>query len=148
MSGITAQSATKTLAAGDTVVDNSVSGYVSKEQISLGLTGTPTTALWSISKPNTSGSSCQIDDDTSLRPKFSPNAEGIYVISCLVDGITTYVLRIYVVSVAVTTSISAIHFLPCSNAQIPTPRSGVTQFFSSDSGVMSQKLTDGTVIPI
>ncbi len=145
MAGITAISATKTLGSGDTSADNTTSGYVSKEQISLGLTGSPVTALWSLSKPNASGSSCQLDDETSLTPKFSPNVEGMYVVSCLVDGSTTYILRISAVDTTITSAISAIHFLPCLNSQIPTPRSGRTVFFSSDSGAMSQKLPDGTV---
>lgn len=148
MSGITAISATKTLGAGDTISDNTVSGFVSKEQISLGITGSPIDALWSISKPSTSSSACKLDDVTSLRPKFSPDVDGVFVVSCLVDGSTTYILRFAITNTAVTSAISAIHFLPCLNSQIPTPSSGVTVFFSSDSGVMSQKLTNGTVLAL
>ncbi len=141
MSGITAVSATTTLDAGSTTADNTVSGFVSKEQIALGLTGSPATALWSLSKPSTSGSSCRLDDETSLRPLFSPDVDGVFVVSCLVDGTTTYVLRFSVVSTAITSAVSAFHFLPCLNAQVPTPSSGRTIFFSIDSGVMSQKVT-------
>lgn len=145
MSGITAVSATKSVDAGSTTVDNSVIGFVSKEQISLGLTGSPTTALWSISKPINSGSYCTISDENSVNPVFTPDVEGIFTVSCLVDGSTTYILRFSIVNIAVTSAISAIHFLPCLNSQIPTPSSGVTVFFSSESGQMSKKSTNGTV---
>lgn len=145
MSGITAQSATKTLGSGDTSVDNSTFGYVTKEQISLGLTGSPTTALWSLSKPSNSGAACLIDNSTSLSPLFSPDVEGTYVITCVVDSSITYVLRIDIVNVSVVSVISAIHILPCQNSQIPVPRSGVTIFFSSDSDGLAIKLSDGSV---
>lgn len=145
MAGITAVSATKTLDSGSTTADNTATGFVSKEQISLGLTGSPLSALWSLSKPNGSGSACRLDDESSLRPSFSPDVEGTFVASCLVDGATIYVLRFAIVNIATTSAISAIHFLPRSNSQIPTPSSGVTVFFSSDSGVMSQKSSAGTV---
>ena len=145
MSGITAQSATTTLGAVDTTPTNTVSGFVSKEQIALGLTGSPTSALWSVSKPSNSGAASVLIGETGISALFSPDVEGTYVISCLVDGVTTYTLVLPVVNTAFTSALSAIHFLPCSNAQIPTPRSGVTVFFSSDSGVMSQKTTSGTV---
>lgn len=145
MAGITAVSATTTLGASETLPDNSISDFVSKEQISLGLSGSPTTALWSLSKPSRSGSATGFDDDTSLRPKFSPDVDGVYVISCLVDGATTYVLRISVLQTSIVNTISCLHFLPCANSQIPTPNSGVNLFYSSDSDSLSIKLSNGTV---
>ncbi len=144
MSGITAVSATKTLSSGDTTEDHSVSGFVTKEQISLGLTGSPLIALWSLSKPTTSGSSCQLTSESSLTTKFTPDTEGIYTLSCLVDGTTQYVLRISALRVSTISTISAIHLLPCANSQIPTPQSGVILFYSSDSEKVSIKLSDGT----
>lgn len=145
MAGITAVSATTTLGASEALPDNSVSDFVSKEQISLGLSGSPTSATWSLSKPSRSGSACALDDDTSLRPKFSPDVDGIYVVSCLVDESTTYVLRISVAQTAIINTISCLHFLPCANSQIPTPSSGVNLFYSSDSDSLAQKRSDGTV---
>lgn len=145
MSGITAISASKILGADDTTPNNSTSGYVTKEQISLGLTGSPLTAQWSLSKPSISSSACQLTSDDSLATLFTPDQPGLYVISCLVDGVTTYTLSISALAISTVTAVSAIHLLPSADSQIPTPRSGVIIYFSSNSNKVSQKLNDGTV---
>ncbi len=109
------------------------------------MTGSPTEILWTLSKPLNSGIACSLDDPTSLRPLISPDVEGIYVLSCLVDGATTYTLTISIANVSVVSVISAIHLLPARNSQIPTPRSGGIIFFSSDSDSLSIKFNDDSV---
>jgi hypothetical protein len=145
MSGITAQSATTTLASGSTQADNTTSGYVTKEQIVLGVTGSPVSVLWSLSKPYNSNPACSISDPYSLTPVLTPDKEGIYTISCVVDGATQYILRISAVDTSAVSTISSIHLLPSQDVQIPTPRSGAIIFFSSDSNSLAVKLIDGTV---
>lgn len=145
MAGITAISATKTLDAGGTTPDNAVGSYITKEQISLGLTGSPLSAVWSISKPSSSGLGSKLVSTTALTSAFTPDTEGIYTVSCLVDGVTTYILRIGVLSVANVSAISCLHLLPCSSSQIPVPRSGVMLFYDLDSEKLSIKLPDDSV---
>ncbi len=145
MAGITAQSATKTHAAGSTSADLSISGYVTKEQISLGVTGTPTTCQWSLSKPSNSGLGSGLDTPNQLTCKFTPDVDGLYTVSCLVDGATTYVLRIAALNVANISFLSAIHLLPCADSQVPVPRSGIMLYFSSETNMLSIKKSDGSI---
>lgn len=145
MAGITAQSATKTLAADDTTEDNTVTGFVTKEQIVFGVTGTPASVLWSISKPSASGSACDLDTRTGLTPVLTPDVADYYTIHCLVDGTTSYILRMAIVSTANASTISALRWLPMSNAQIPAPPTGATQFYSTDLDAMAFKYPDDSV---
>lgn len=145
MAGITAQSATKTLAAGDTTPDNIVSGFVTKEQITFGVTGSPTTLVWSLAKPSSSGTAASLDTTTGSTPLLTPDVEGYFTVSVLVDGVTTYVLRVGVVSVVNASTISALRFLPMLNAQVPVPQTGATQFYSLDLDAMALKYPDNSV---
>ncbi len=145
MAGITAQSATKTHAAGSTSADLAVSGFVTKEQISLGVTGTPGTCQWSLSKPSNSGSGCALDTPNQIICKFSPDVDGLYTVSCLVDGVTTYVLRIAVLNISNISFLSVVHLLPCTDSQVPIPRSGIMLYFSSNTNLLSIKKSDGSI---
>lgn len=144
MSGITAVSATETLDAASTSVDHSVSGFVTKEQISLGLTGSPVKARWTISKPSNSSGACELDSKSQLSARFTPDVDGLYTVSCIIDDVTLYVLRIAAVSLANISTISVLHLLPCADEQVPVPTSGVMLYFSSTSGLLSKKKPDGT----
>lgn len=145
MAGIMANSATETMVAGDTSADNSVSGYLARESITLSVTGSPSTFSWGLSKPSGSGSVCALDDTDSASVAFSPDVEGYYVVTCLIDGATLYVLRVAVAQVSAVTSLTAVRLLPVADASVPTPPAGATLFYSSDSGVVSKKLPDGSV---
>lgn len=145
MSGITAQSASRSVLAGGTSPTNTASGFLTKEQISFGITGSPLSAVWSVSKPHNSGTYVNISNAISLNPVLTPDKEGVYVISCLVDGVTTYTLTLGVVESSVVSTISSIHFLPCFNVQITAPRSGYTLFYSIENDGLSVKLPDDSV---
>jgi len=134
------------MVAGDTLVDNSVSGYLASEPITLALTGSPVSARWSLSRPVASGGGCVLGDPDALSTSFTPDAEGFYVATCVVDGTTSYVIRIGVAQLAHVSTIAALRFMPVSDASVPTPALGRTLFCSSDNGGMSAKLPDGSVV--
>ena len=146
MSGITAISPNGLVDAGSSSPVNTASGFLTKEQISFGLTGSPMSAIWSLSKPSTSGSACSIIGASSLNPVLTPDTEGVYVVSCLVDGSTTYVLTLSIVASSSVSTISALHLLPADPVQIPTPRSGATVFFNLLTSEIAAKYPDGNIV--
>ncbi len=145
MAGIMANSATETMVAGDTSADNTHSGYLTRETITLSVTGSPDTYLWSLAKPSASGSVCALNDTDESSVTFAPDVEGYYVITCLVDGATLYVLRISAVQVSALSTLSGIRMMPLTNVQVPTPATGQTLFYSSDSSGLAVKDSSGVV---
>ena len=148
MAGITAVAVTGSLLAGDTLADKTVTGFITKEQVTLGVTGSPTTLLWTLSKPSNSGTACRLSNVSASSPVFTPDVEGNYVVTCTVDSITFYRLTMSIVSIANTSTISALRFLPMTHAQVPAPRSGSTLFFSSELSKLAIKLPDDSVAGI
>jgi hypothetical protein len=132
MAGILANSASETMTAGDTSVDNSRSGYVVGERVTLSVTPTGTTYVWGLAKPSGSTSRSDLSDTTSASPVFVPDYSGTWTITCVVDGSTAYVLRITATAVAITSVANAHRFSPTQNNSIPAPSLGLTLFCSSD----------------
>lgn len=144
MAGIGAVSPTKTHAAAG--ADVNATGFVTKEQIALTADISGSGYAWSVaipaaSAPNQSG----LDDAESATPKFTPDVPGYYVITVVVDGATTYVLRLAVVAAAVASQAQGINLLPLADSQVPTPQTGVTIYYSTDLGAPAKKNTAGTV---
>lgn len=146
MAGILANSASATMVAGDTAVDKSVSGYMAKERVTLTVTGSPSTVLWGLSKPTASGSVSALDSTTSQSCAFTPDVEGYYVITCLIDGATSYVLRLAASQTVMISTLSTARLLPVAEANVPTPPTGATLFYSIDQDALAAKLADGTVV--
>lgn len=137
------------MVAGDTSVDNAVSGYVTGEQITLTVTdSSPSSISWGQAIPSTSTASrSALNDDDVAQVVFTPDAGGYYVITANVDG-TIYVLRISVVSVAENVIEGAIGLQPLTDAQVPTPSSGVYIYYSSTQSALAQKDSGGSVSTI
>lgn len=147
MAGITAQSATKTHASGSTSADASITGFLVNERITLGVSPAGTGFVWALAAPNDSSPArSAIDDDDDAAPSFIPDVSGYYVVSVTVDGTTSYVLRISVADVAIVRQAEGTHFLPLTDAQVPTPQTGFTLFCGADhSSLPCVKKSDGTV---
>lgn len=145
MAGILANSATKTMTDGDTAVDKAVSGYLRNEQITLTATGSPSSHSWGIAKPSGSTARSNLNDDDVAQVVFTPDEPGYYVITCLVDGTTEYVIRIAVIDVVTLTSREGLRLTPIAEASVPAPALGAVLFWSEDSDALKQKLSDGTV---
>jgi len=144
MAGIIASSTSRTMTSGETSSDKTVTGYVTREQITLTAYPAGTTYVWSLAKPTASGSTCQLSATTGTSVTVTPDVEGYYVVSANVDG-TAYVLRAGVAAISNTSTISAIRFLPLTNAQVPTPSTAETGYWSSTLGALSLKDSTGTV---
>jgi hypothetical protein len=145
MAGILANAASKTMVAGDTAADKSVSGYITAESITLTTNPTGTTYSWGLSKPAGSTARAALSDDDGASVNITPDVEGTYLVTCVVDGSTTYVIRIGCVNISVVSSLGALRFTPIANSQVPTPAAGRTVYFSSDSSALVEKRPDGTV---
>lgn len=142
MAGIVATSAT-TNNSGDTAVDKAVAGYLTSEQVALTTDPTGTSYAWTLSSP--AGSSTAVLTSTSAAsPKFTPDVEGLYAITCDVDG-TQYVMRLSVVNIGTVATIGALRLQPLTDNQVPTPTTGQTLYYSSTQSSLAIKKTDGSV---
>jgi hypothetical protein len=137
------------MTADDASADNAVSGYLTGEQITLSVTdSSPSSVSWGQAIPSASSSSRSgLDDDDQVTAKFTPDVGGYYTITANVDG-TTYVLRISVVAVPQTTLEGVLGLQPMTDAQVPTPSSGVNVYYSSTQSALAQKDSSGTVSTI
>lgn len=146
MPGVMANSVSASMVDGDTSPDNTATGYLTGEQITLTVTDSdPASVSWGLSIPSNSAvASSGLDDDDVEVVHMTPDVGGYYTVTANVDG-TAYVLRISVASVAQTTAEGVLGFQPLTNAQAPTPAAGTNLFHSSSHGLLSVKLPDGTV---
>lgn len=145
MAGILANSVSVTMTAGETAVTKAVTGYVEDEEITLSVSPTGTDYVWSITKPSGSTARSDLSSDTGASVTFTPEADGYWMATCVVDSTTTYRIRIAVSAISQTTTIGAHRFSPIADASVPTPVLGATTYYSSDAGTMVEKRTDGTV---
>lgn len=147
MAGIIATSVTTSLVAGDTSADKNVSGFIVGEKITLGLTAAGTTRTWSLGVPNGSAvARSALSDTDGATPYFTPDVAGYYVLTCLIDGTTTYILRIACAAEASVDQAGSIRFAPLSDATVPTPVAGATLYYSTDQSAMCVKLSNGDVM--
>ncbi len=149
MAGILANSASKTMEAGDTSADAVVSGFVTGERIVLGTNPTGESYSWGLSVPSASAAARSgLSSATDAAPTFTPDVAGTYVVTCTVDGTTTYVMRIAVVAVAVTVANQALRFSPVADAAVPAPAIGITLYYSSDHTALVVKDSENNVYPV
>ena len=145
MAGILANSASKTMLAGDTATDKAVSGYLVGEQVTLTVTPSGAAYAWSMARPVEGTGRSDLSAGTGASVKFTPDAEGYYTITCLVDSVTSYTIRIATVAIGTVTDVAAARHQALLNSQIPTPSVGLTLFNSSDAGGLAVKGSDGNV---
>lgn len=134
------------MVSGDTSASDVESGYVTGEQITLSTTPSGTSWQWGQAIP--AGSTVArsgLSSTTAASPTFTPSTAGEYVITCVVDGSTTYVIRCSVVAVAAVAVNGAVRFLPMTDAQAPTPTTGVTLYYSSTQSSLAIKTAAGAV---
>jgi len=148
MAGILANSASRTMVSGDTLPDNTRSGYVVGEQVVLAAVPTGSVYLWSSSRPEGATSRSNLSDRTAASPVFVPDYAGTWTITCIVDN-ATYVLRLTATAVAITSVANAHRFSPVTNNSVPSPATGLTLFCSSDAAnLFRAKNTSGAVLPL
>lgn len=145
MAGILASSASKTMTPGETQPDDAESGYVTGEQIALSVTPAATTFSWGIAKPSGATVRANLSGTTDATPVFTPDVAGFYVVTVTVDSSTSYVIRLSVTQVAITTAAEAVRFQPKADASVPAPARGEALFFSSNVSRLRVKTTAGAV---
>lgn len=153
MAGIIGNSVSVTMTSGDTAADKNQAGYVAGEQVTLSVVhgSTPAAYQWGVALPSGATSTrVAISDATAASPTFTPqtNVDGYYVITCVVDNTTSYVLRLAVVRSTYTTLSGALRMLPKTAASVPAPPTGYTYFVDSDTGLRSRKDSSGNVVVV
>jgi len=148
MAGILASSASKSMVAASS--PETQSGYVANERISLSTTPTGDTYAWSLCVPSGSAvARSALSDEGIASPKFTPDVPGVYVITCTVDGSTTYTLTLSVTAVAIVQVAQVFRYSPVEDAAVPTPALGFVQYCSATQGnIMVVKDSSGDIYPI
>jgi len=145
MAGILANSATQTMVIGNTAADNTFGTFVTDEQITLATTPTGSTYVWGVSRPSGATGRSALSSSTDAAPVFTPDVPGLWVLTCVVDSTTTYVLRTTVVQVAIVTSQQAFRCLPIADASVPSPAAGEMLYFSSTVGRYRTRTSAGGI---
>lgn len=145
--GILANSASATMVSSG--ADASASGYLTSERIVLTTNPTGTNYVWASSAPsNSSLARSSLSGETGSSVTFTPDVAGYYTITCTVDGVTSYVLRISVTATGVSQLVECIRFSPKTDASVPVPAVGMTLYFSSDQDAMVFKDPAGDIFPV
>ena len=147
MAGITANSSSKTMTSGDTAADKLATGYVRNERVTLGVVPAASeSSVWSLSVPTGSNVvRSALSSDTSPTPSFVPDLGGTYSLTCQVDGVTTYVMRLTALDTAASEPVEAVRFPPREDAQVAAPTAGVAVFYSGPQTGLAQKDSSGVV---
>src|SRR5574343_379001 len=149
MAGILANSASKTMIAA--TADNAVTGYVEAEQVVLTTTPTATTYAWALAIPSDAAEARSfLDDDTAAAPRFTPDVGGAYVVTCTVDGGTSYALRLSVSPIATVEAVDAVRLTARedSTVQAPTNPAAVALYYSADQGAIVTKFAGDSVATV
>lgn len=134
------------MVSGDTAASKVISGAIESERVTLSVTPTGTDYQWALVAPLASSTArSALSSTTAAAPTFTPDVGGVYVLTCIVDSVTSYTLRATVLPVTIAQLASAIRVSPVTDVTIPTPGAGVTLFYSEDAGGLATKNSDGDV---
>lgn len=133
------------MGSGDTAADKSVSGYVAKETIALAVVPSATTYAWALTKPSGSNGAATLTDNGDGAAEVTPDVQGLWLVTCTVDGSTVYRIRISVLAAAMVTTVGAHRFTPTEDAAVPAPIVGASVYYSADAGTMVEKHSDGSI---
>jgi len=149
MAGIIANSVSKPMVGGDTSADKVSTGYVAGERVSLSVTPTGTTYQWASAAPSGSSSArSALSDDGGASVTLTPDVAGAYLVTCIVDGSTVYVIRLTAQAAAVAEPVEAVRFSPRADETIPAPAAGFTMYYSSTHGALVVKDPANVIKPI
>jgi len=149
VAGILANSSSRTMLSGETAADNSLSGWITNEQVTLSVTPTGTDYAWGdLAKPSASTVRSALSASTGASVTFVPDVEGDYVVTVVVDSTTTYVLTMTVVAVGTVMIASVIRLLPLADAQVTTPATGLALYYSTDQSAPAVKDSAGNISTI
>lgn len=134
------------MVSGDTSANNSVSGYIVGEQITLSVTPSGSSYSWGQAIPSASAvGRSGLSETDQATATFTPDVGGTYAITCLVSGTTTYVLILTVVNTAILEiGADGVRYPPVYDSQVPAPTAGRVQYFSLDQDALVVKLPDNS----
>jgi hypothetical protein len=151
MAGILANSLSHQMVDGDTSPVNVVAGYVSGQVVTLSVTPTGSTYQWTLSNPSTSSRTRPpaLSDIQGATPTFTPDVGGFYILTCLVDGVTSYTLTLDVLDVAQPVNIPALLGQEVSESAVASPPgAALTVFKSKEQGIHVTKDSAGAVVAL
>ncbi len=132
---------------GATAPDNTATGYIVGEQITFTAYPAGSSYSWALARPSGATERSSLSDATSASVTLTPDIEGFYTLTCIVDG-TTYVLRLAAVSVGVVSTLGALRLNPLLPEQVPTPSAGMTIFYSSQHSTLTAKDSAGNLLTL
>jgi len=147
MAGIIGASVSKQMSSGDTAVDGAQSGYVINERILLSASPAGSSYTWALAAPSAATGGSELSDTTGSTTDFIPDAAGVYLVTCSVDG-TDYTLRLSVSAVAYLRITDAVLLSPIPDASVPTPQIGLALYLSSDADALVVKDSSGDIFPV
>jgi hypothetical protein len=148
MAGILANSLSHQMVDGDTSPVNVVAGYVSGQVVTLSVVPTGSAYQWTLSNPSTSSRTRPpaISDIQGATPTFTPDVGGFYILTCIVDGVTSYTITLDVLDVAQPVNIPALLAQEVSDVAIPSPPgAALTLYNSQEQGGLATKNSSGAV---
>ncbi len=149
MAGILANSAAEQMVAGDTSATNSRSGYIVGEQITLSVSPSASSYSWAQAIPSASAPArSRLSETDQSTAKFTPDVGGTYVVTCLVDGVTSYTLVLTVTNTAVVDLAEVLRLSPVRDSQVASPTLGLALYFSSTQDALTVKDPDGNLFTV
>lgn len=151
MAGILANSASVTMVSGQESADNSVTGFVISEQITLSVIHAGATSWqWATAIPaGSSTAKSALTSTSSAASSLIPDTTGVFTITCMVNDATeiptSYTLRADVTAVASSVPVNALHHLSFADSQIATPASGAVVYHSKTRDKLVQKDSTGII---
>jgi len=146
MAGILANSASVSMVSGDTAASKNMFGYAKTEAITLGVTPAGTSWVWAMVPPSASlARTARLSSTTVAAPTFTPDVDGTYVITCMVDGTTSYTIHCVVVNETTAVQVPHVTWTPKAPADVVAPAGGLRQFYNSATSLMAFKDSDGNV---
>lgn len=125
---------------------NVVAGYVVGEQIALSTVPSGSSYVWSQSIP--AGSTplrAGLTATSGASVNFTPDIVGEYVVACVVDGTTTYVIRLTVIAATVAAAVTGTRYLPVTDGSVAAPSTGCVLYFSSTTSKLSVKFPNNSI---
>lgn len=114
------------------------SGYVTGERITLSLDVAGASYQWGVSTPG--GSKLRgLTNETTATPTIAPDAEGAYVVTCLVGGSTVYTIRLVVTASPPVFFRGGVNSQVLTDPEVPVPVVGATMYFNAATGRWSWK---------
>jgi hypothetical protein len=149
MAGLIANSVSVVMVSGDTLPEQTWDGFLVDEMVTLAVTPAGTSYSWGMSLPNGASSvRASLSSTTAAAPTFTPDTAGEWVLTCLVNGITTYVMRLGVTSVATMTFAQVARLQAVADSAVSNPSGTTLALYNSATHGIVVKTSAGVIYTI